>query len=133
MYEICKKLHFCYGHRLLNYEGPCRHLHGHNAVVDVGLVTESLDGRGMVVDFSDIKQRLDAWIRSELDHCMLLHKDDPLVPILQERNERLYTLEFNPTAENLARLIYERAGELDLPVQSIGFWETPNNFAAWRG
>ncbi len=30
MFQICRKIEFCYGHRLLNYEGKCRHLHGHN-------------------------------------------------------------------------------------------------------
>src|ERR671929_242125 len=30
MFRITRELHFCYGHRLLNYDGKCRHLHGHN-------------------------------------------------------------------------------------------------------
>ena len=30
MFRVTKEIHFCYGHRLLNYDGKCRHLHGHN-------------------------------------------------------------------------------------------------------
>ena len=30
MYRVTREIDFCYGHRLLNYEGKCRHLHGHN-------------------------------------------------------------------------------------------------------
>ena len=28
MYKVTREIHFCYGHRLLNYDGKCRHLHG---------------------------------------------------------------------------------------------------------
>ena len=30
MFRVTREIFFCYGHRLLNYEGKCRHLHGHN-------------------------------------------------------------------------------------------------------
>ena len=55
MYRVTKSVSFCYGHRLLNYDGKCRHLHGHNADAVITLESETLDERGMLVDFSDIK------------------------------------------------------------------------------
>jgi len=35
MYVVTKCIEFCYGHRLLDYDGVCKHLHGHNARVEV--------------------------------------------------------------------------------------------------
>ena len=48
MFLVTKRIEFCYGHRLLDYDGVCRHLHGHNAVVEVDVRAEHLDGRNMV-------------------------------------------------------------------------------------
>ena len=31
MYLATKRIDFCYGHRLLDYDGVCKHPHGHNA------------------------------------------------------------------------------------------------------
>src|SRR5690606_30751544 len=56
MYLVTKRIEFCYGHRLLDYDGVCKHPHGHNAVVEVDVSTEALDNRNMVADFSDIKR-----------------------------------------------------------------------------
>src|SRR6187401_638776 len=56
MYSVTKRLDFCYGHRLLDYDGVCKHPHGHNAVVEIDVRTDRLDKRNMVADFSDIKR-----------------------------------------------------------------------------
>ena len=37
VYRVTKEIHFCYGHRLLDYAGKCRHLHGHNGKAVVTL------------------------------------------------------------------------------------------------
>jgi 6-pyruvoyltetrahydropterin/6-carboxytetrahydropterin synthase len=132
MYKVTKHIDFCYGHRLLNYDGQCRHLHGHNGRVEVDIETETLDGRGMVVDFADIKRILKAWIDETLDHRMLLNKADPLVPVLKQRGELLVTLDENPTAENIARLIFDHARSKGLPVVEVRLWETPTSFASYR-
>ena len=68
MYAVTKQIEFCYGHRLLDYDGVCRHLHGHNAVVEIEVRADVLDERNMVVDFLDIKRVLKAWIDREIDH-----------------------------------------------------------------
>jgi len=51
MYLVTRRIDFCYGHRLLNYDGVCKHLHGHNAIVEVDIRSNTLDERNMVVDF----------------------------------------------------------------------------------
>ena len=96
MYLVTKRIEFCYGHRLLDYDGICKHPHGHNAVVEVEVRTDRLDSRNMVADFSDIKRVVKGWIDRELDHKMILRQDDPLVAPLRELGEPMYLLESNP-------------------------------------
>ena len=133
MFQVTREIDFCYGHRLLNYEGECKYLHGHNGRVVITIEAEKLDHRGMVLDFSDIKRVVSTWIDENLDHRMLLHRNDPVVPMLQELGEPLYLLDNNPTAENIARLIHEFTAGHGFPVVETRLWETPRCFATYRG
>ena len=131
MYQVTRLIHFSYGHRLMNYAGKCRHLHGHNGTVEIELSQETLDARGMVVDFEDIKRSIQSWIDEELDHQMLLRKDDPVLPILQKLGEPVYVMDENPTAEAIAKLIFEYARSQKLPVTAVRLWETERSFATY--
>ena len=55
-YRVTVQIHFCYGHRLLDYDGACAHPHGHNGLVEIALESDALDHRGMVFDFGDVKR-----------------------------------------------------------------------------
>ncbi|HEY2909305.1 MAG TPA: 6-carboxytetrahydropterin synthase [Gemmataceae bacterium] len=132
MFRVTKEIHFCYGHRLLDYAGKCRHLHGHNGKAVVTLEAPALDPLGMVVDFSEIKRVLGKWIDDALDHRMLLHRDDPLLPDLRQRGELFVELDVNPTAENIAKMIFDYAVSHGLPVIEVTLWETENSFATYR-
>ncbi|HEY1381672.1 MAG TPA: 6-carboxytetrahydropterin synthase [Gemmataceae bacterium] len=133
MFRVTREIHFCYGHRLLDYDGKCRHLHGHNGTAVITLSGDRLDRRGMVVDFSDLKRVVGGWIDATLDHTMLLHKDDPVLPLLRERGERVHVLDVNPTAENIAKLIFDYAAGQGFPVVEVRLWETPSCYAAYAG
>ena len=67
MYRVTREIHFCYGHRLLDYEGKCRHLHGHNGRALITLAAAKLDTQGMVLDFSRVKRVVGGWIDDSLD------------------------------------------------------------------
>ena len=114
MYLVTKRIDFCYGHRLLDYDGVCKHPHGHNALVEVDVRTDRLDTRNMVADFSDIKRLVKGWIDRELDHKMILRHDDPLVGPLEALGEPIYKLESNPTVERIAKLIFDKSREQGL-------------------
>jgi 6-pyruvoyltetrahydropterin/6-carboxytetrahydropterin synthase len=133
MYSVTKRIEFCYGHRLLDYRGVCQHPHGHNAVAEIEVRSDALDPRNMVVDFSDIKTVVKGWIDRELDHKMILRRDDPLVTALQSLGEPMYVLDSNPTAERIARLIYDTSRDLGLPVTRVTVWETPSSWATYAG
>lgn len=130
-YTVTKELWFCYGHRLLNYDGKCKYFHGHNAKVEITLGGAKLDRRGMVVDFTDIKTTLQPWIDENLDHKMLLCKDDPMISVMKEKGEPFYEMKDNPTAENIAKLIFHEAVKKRLPVQSVKLWETESSCATY--
>lgn len=131
MYLVTKRIEFCYGHRLLDYDGVCKHPHGHNAVAEIDVRTDQLDSRNMVADFSDIKRLVKGWIDRELDHKMILREDDPLVGPLKALGEPMYLLESNPTVERIARLIYDQTRDLGFDVVTVRVWETPSSFAAY--
>ncbi len=131
MYSVTTRIEFCYGHRLLDYDGNCRHLHGHNAVAEVEVRADALDSRDMVMDFGDIKRTLKVWIDREIDHRLLLRHDDPLVELLRAQGEPVVVIDGNPTAERMARLLFEQARALGVPVTRVTLWETPSSWATW--
>lgn len=133
MFRVTREIDFCYGHRLLNYDGKCKYLHGHNGRAVIAIESPKLDERGMVLDFSDIKNVVSNWIDENLDHRMLLHRDDPAVPVLREMGEPMYLLDTNPTAENIARLIFEFTASQGFPIVEARLWETPRCFATYTG
>jgi 6-pyruvoyltetrahydropterin/6-carboxytetrahydropterin synthase len=133
MYSVTKRIDFCYGHRLLDHDGICKHPHGHNAVAEIEVRAETLDRRNMVVDFNDIKRLVKAWIDRELDHRMILRHDDPLVKALQELGEPVYLLDSDPTVERIARLVFDVSREQGLPVNRVTVWETPSSWATYSG
>lgn len=131
MYKVTQELPFCYGHRLLHYQGKCARLHGHNGTARITLRAPALDGQGMVADFDAIERTIKTWIDDTLDHRLLLHREDPLIPALQALNEPFLALDFNPTAENLARLIFERVAAAGFPVSEVQLVEVEGSIAAY--
>lgn len=132
MFRVSREIDFCYGHRLLNYGGKCRFLHGHNGRAVITLEAENLDNLGMVLDFSDIKHVVSDWIDENLDHRMILNRQDPIVPVLEEMGEPMHLIDVNPTAENIAKLIHDFAANHGFPVVQTQLWETPRCYATYR-
>jgi 6-pyruvoyltetrahydropterin/6-carboxytetrahydropterin synthase len=132
-FRVTREIDFCYGHRLLDYDGKCRYLHGHNGTAIITLEAEALDHRGMVLDFSDIKRVVAGWIDEHLDHRMILQRRDPVVEMLQKMGEPLFLLDVNPTAENIAKLIFDFTREHGFPIVECQLWETPRCVASYRG
>ncbi len=131
MYKVTKEIHFCYGHRLLNYDGKCAHPHGHNGKIEIELESKALDPRGMVYDFGDIKEIIHRWVNKELDHRMILKKSDPLSKVLRDLGEPCFEMNENPTAEAIAKLIFDYAKSKKLPISEVTFWETASSFATY--
>ncbi len=132
MYGVTREIPFCYGHRLLDYAGKCKYLHGHNGTAVISLEGESLDHLGMLMDFSKLKQTLGKWIDDNLDHRMILHRDDPALEYLRAQGEPIYVMDLNPTAENIAKLIFDQARFFGFPVVEVKLWETASCYAVYK-
>ena len=133
MYSAIKSLEFCYGHRLCDYPGKCRHWHGHNGRVEIECRGYTLGPDGMLADFSEIKRLMQPWIDENLDHRMILRVDDPAVDFIRAQGGAVLTLDENPTAEAIAKLIFMKAREVGLPVNSVRLWETSDSSAVYSG
>ena len=119
MYTLRVEGAFEAAHRVVNYPGKCERLHGHNWVVEAAFQGTQLDELGMLIDFKIAKKAL-AEILDDFDHYYL----NNLPPF----NDGL-----NPTAENLARIIFERlvvreevrASAAELTALTV--WESPKS------
>jgi 6-pyruvoyltetrahydropterin/6-carboxytetrahydropterin synthase len=131
-YEVTKVIEFSYGHRLLNHDGKCRYLHGHNGMLEVDIAAESLDQMGMVIDFGRVNDVVKSWVDKNLDHRMLLCRADPLAQPLIDAGEPIFLMDENPTAENIARLIWQAAQEAGLEVGEVRLWETSTSRATFQ-
>ena len=131
MFRVSQELRFCYGHRLLGHPGKCARLHGHNARVFVVLRGERVDANGMVIDFDTVEQRARRYLDEALDHRMLLQKGDPACAALAGIGEPFVTLDVAPTAENLAKLIYDQLVRFGLPVDEVRLEEQPGSVASY--
>ena len=131
MFRVTEEIRFCYGHRLMDYEGPCARIHGHNARVEVELSAETLDRKGFVADFFDIEKAGKDWLLAEIDHRLILREDDPVIPYLKQAGEAFVTLPVNPSAENFAKLIFDRLRARGLPVTAVRFFETETAIATY--
>jgi 6-pyruvoyltetrahydropterin/6-carboxytetrahydropterin synthase len=123
MYEVSVDETFAAAHNLRGYKGKCEDLHGHNYKVRVTLAGKEVDSVGLLYDFVHLKQVIQSVIRS-LDHKYL--------------NELPPFDELNPSAENIARHIYEQTAKQlrdtsnGAGVASITVWETETTAATYR-
>jgi len=131
MYSVALTIEFCYGHRLLNYQGKCSRLHGHNGRVEIEIRSAALNHQSMVADFTDIDASVRSWIDEHIDHRLILHRDDPLVAVLKKHDEPVFVMDSDPTAESIARLICDVAKQRGLEVYRVRLWETPAGVASY--
>ncbi len=123
MYEVSVDETFAAAHNLRNYRGKCENLHGHNYKVRITLAGQELDSTGLLYDFVQLKKAIQEVIRS-LDHTYL--------------NERPPFDVLNPSAENIARYIYDETAR-QLPrgpngagIASITVWESDVTAATYK-
>lgn len=97
------------GHRVVDHESKCRHLHGHNYRFHFAIeAEEGLDALGRVLDFGVIKETLCEWLEEHWDHKFLIFDQDPYLEALRQISpESLVVVPFNPTAENIAEYMLD--------------------------
>mgnify|MGYP002631176628 CR=1 FL=1 len=135
MITATRRIQFCSGHRVYEHESKCRNIHGHNYVVFITSEADELDSLGRVIDFSVLKEKVGGWIDEHWDHGFIAYrKDVSAVGIIQDIGTKLYLMNENPTAENMALhllndicpVLMEGTG---VKITKITLWETENVYA----
>ncbi len=132
MFTITKEVYFCYGHRLMQHPGKCQNLHGHSVKASITVGAIELNDQAMVCDFADIKQCAQNYIDQELDHNLLLHRNDPMIPALELNGERFMAIDEHPTAEILAQMIFQHVKQAGFNVLKVALWETSSSNASYQ-
>ena len=137
MYQIRIEFTFDSGHRLLDYNGRCAYPHGHTYRAEVFLESPTLDGLGLVYDFTDLKERIKSWVDENWDHAFLVNsRDRELISgFANVELARLYKFQDqNPSCEVMSRVLYEKTVELcDVVPAKVRLWESVNQFAEYHG
>lgn len=108
------------GHRVHGHESKCAHFHGHNYRIIFICESDTLDKLGRVIDFSQIKSRLCAWVEEVWDHKFLIWDKDPAAQALLKLDPvGVLLVSFNPTAENMARHLVETVAPFRLDGTGI--------------
>lgn len=112
----------------------CRHIHGHSYRFGISIKSEKLNDAGVVIDFGFLKLGLSELINL-WDHSFFIHdldsllKEPDFIKTLKKQNQRLRICNFNPTAENMARYIFNHVERFVRPyegieVERVEVWET---------
>ena len=122
MFEVTIEETFSSGHALRNYRGKCENVHGHNYRCQVTVEGSQLDDIGLLVDFVELKRVVHS-VLDRMDHQWL--NEFPPFDVL------------NPSAENMARYIYEQVNEGIKPregvkIANVRLWETDAAHATYR-
>jgi 6-pyruvoyltetrahydropterin/6-carboxytetrahydropterin synthase len=118
MFELRLRGEIAAAHFLRGYPGKCRDLHGHTWKVEVFLLRGDLDGLGMVRDFADLKKGFREFL-DRFDHKCL--------------NDLEYFQAVNPTAENIAKYIFESYAPAVAPLtlSKVSVWESGSAGASY--
>jgi 6-pyruvoyltetrahydropterin/6-carboxytetrahydropterin synthase len=120
MYRLMIKTSFAAAHNLINYQGDCENLHGHNWRVEVVVAAKELDKAGLGIDFKILKKQTNSLL-DELDHKYL----NDLTPFKND----------SPSSENISRYLFGRLSETlnneNITVEKINVWESENACASY--
>lgn len=118
------------------HTGGCQNLHGHSYEMWVQL-TGPADGRGMVIDFKDIKKVVKPLVEA-FDHAVLVDENDKeLMQAIELLGSKHYVLPYDTTSENICLYVTAYIGrealglftELGLTSLRVMVKETETCFA----
>lgn len=141
IFKVTKRLRDAnIAHRLLNYDGPCKNIHGHTYHFEVDISSNKLNELGMVIDFNEIKKICDNWIQSNWDHSLIVcDQDVELKKLINSISggTKWFCFPKNTTAENMAAYLFsifqKEFKDLGVKLEEVRIWETETSVATYRG
>lgn len=138
MYTIAKEIEFDAGHRVPLHESKCKNPHGHRYKVEAEVAGELIEEgpeTGMVRDFSIIKELLTKRVHDVYDHGFMVYKDDHemdlFVNMCLTYNWKCIITDFIPTAECLAKAIFDDLKSHLPGLFQVNVYETPTSLATY--
>lgn len=137
--RVTKQFHFEMAHALLDYDGPCKNIHGHsyqlNVTVKGNVKTNTSDSdEGMVVDFGIIKKIVKEMVVDVYDHALVLNQKAKIDVSNFEFMNKLIRVPYQPTCENML-VHFAKTIQAHLPshikLHSLFLRETNTSFAEW--
>lgn len=128
---ISTEFYFAAAHRLLDYPGACKNIHGHNYKVVIAIESPRLDHLGMLIDFKELKAIAMREVMYKYDHKLILNAQDTAFEFLMGMTDCLI-MPCNPTAENMALDIYDSLRLVfgpNIKVRRVQVWETATSYA----
>ena len=139
--RVTKEFHFEMAHALWNYDGVCKHIHGHSYKLFVTIAGEPINDAsdpklGMVLDFTDLKKVVKEPIVDKLDHSLVLNSaaEGKIPDDSNQMYKKVHLFDFQPTCENLVLYIVDIVLPLLAPgvdLYSVRLYETASSFAEW--
>ncbi|MFY9589391.1 6-pyruvoyl trahydropterin synthase family protein [Rickettsia endosymbiont of Halotydeus destructor] len=135
MIKCTRRIEFDAGHRIIGHQNKCQFLHGHRYSLEITAAAKETNKLGMIVDFGEIKLFAKNWIDDNFDHSLILHQDDKEIgdKIASWTGQKIYYMQNNPTAENIALhlkndIFPKLFVNQSFIITSIKLFETPNCF-----
>lgn len=146
MHSVAVRIRFEAGHRLPHLPGKCVNLHGHSWVAHLTATAPTLSPDDLVVDFTTLKDHVQTWADTHLDHGMILGATDPLADLLRNEGLKVYRVGLDPyspslrwpTVEALAQILGNVARDhlqrlaTNARITRVTLSETENNAATWE-
>lgn len=139
--RVTKKFTFDMAHALFGYDGPCKNIHGHTYILSVTLKGKVINDsnhpkNGMVIDFSDLKQKIKKNVIDVFDHSLVLNAASPHTLLTEIINnfEKVHYVPYQPSCENLLMDFVKRISLVltdNVLLNNIKLEETPTSFAEW--
>ena len=137
--RVTKEFNFEMSHALHNYDGLCKNIHGHSYKLFVCLKGNPKNQGnhpkdGMLIDFKQLKEKVNEIIVLPFDHALVLSKKDRLAHLNLEEKTKTILFDFQPTCENLciyfAKLLQSEFEE-GISLEYLKLYETESSFTEW--
>jgi 6-pyruvoyltetrahydropterin/6-carboxytetrahydropterin synthase len=137
---LTKEFKFEMAHALLNYDGPCKNIHGHSyylyvTVAGTPVADSDSPKNGMVMDFGDLKHIVKNAIVDQLDHALVLYDRTPKQTLDGLKGfSNIVLLPYQPTCENMLSDFASKIMKLlpeGVSLHHLKLCETVTSSAEW--